>query len=751
MAKIVLTDVASLANTASAKAALNDNSAAIEAAMENTLSRDGTGPNAMAADLDMGEHTVLNVADPVAELDAVNKRSVSSLVDLRMSQIAQTIIEGTLRVDPFTATGGQQDFVLTDSPGTAANLWVMDQGIVMTPVTDYTLIGSDLKTLHFLTGRTAGAEIVARYVQLSPTDGLLRADLQNEAPTKGAALVMYKEAGTNTVARSISEILADGAILSVLSWIPKNLHAAIKNKTSTADLTTYIQQAITDVGVAGGGTIYFPRGLYNISATLDVPYNAVALLGAGSSGHYRVNDVEFTRASAATRIAWIGGAPVSGTPMIDFRTPNTSRTTGSGGMRDIMLDGAVVAKVGIALTSYNHGYFDNTHVIGCLEDGYLLRTADYTIPSSPAACQYNTFMNCKVTAHGGVGAWLTNECNGFRFTGPKYGTGGAVPSQSGDSSLNTLYSPVLHLAKGTMLMFEGAGQNVVYSPLGKAWAGSASGYDIIFGSADQDSNWPSPSGGQNIHPNAVPAKYNAVFWCEALVAAMSSQWVGGRPSWGNMVIGVSRGNNNDDVVIQNPRTGEQIAEIIYQTLGRSPSQNVKSRTYLNGRLDLVASDETPSYFPVMFLTKNSIVGNAGDGLAKIQWQFTNANGTDDKEGGTLYSTVVSATAGVETTRMSINPMVSGSQAQECMAWSNGVIVENSSAPVLTFQGYGTVNIDHAYYVDNLQVVGPRINGFATPSGTSTRTTFNTATVTTAQLAERFKALIEDLKTHGLFA
>ena len=132
-------------------------------------------------------------------------------------------------------------------------------------------------------------------------------------------------------------------------------------------------------------------------------------------------------------------------------------------------------------------------------------------------------------------------------------------------------------------------------------------------------------------------------------------------------------------------------------------------------------------------------------------QFTNANGTDDKEGGTLYSTVVSATAGVETTRMSINPMVSGSQAQECMAWSNGVIVENSSAPVLTFQGYGTVNIDHAYYVDNLQVVGPRINGFATPSGTSTRTTFNTATVTTAQLAERFKALIEDLKTHGLFA
>lgn len=37
---------------------------------------------------------------------------------------------------------------------------------------------------------------------------------------------------------------------------------------------------------------------------------------------------------------------------------------------------------------------------------------------------------------------------------------------------------------------------------------------------------------------------------------------------------------------------------------------------------------------------------------------------------------------------------------------------------------------------------------ATPTGTATRTAFDTATVTTEQLAQRFKALVEDQKTRG---
>lgn len=39
-------------------------------------------------------------------------------------------------------------------------------------------------------------------------------------------------------------------------------------------------------------------------------------------------------------------------------------------------------------------------------------------------------------------------------------------------------------------------------------------------------------------------------------------------------------------------------------------------------------------------------------------------------------------------------------------------------------------------------------GWAAPTGTASRATFDTATVTTAQLAQRVKALIDDLTAQG---
>lgn len=50
------------------------------------------------------------------------------------------------------------------------------------------------------------------------------------------------------------------------------------------------------------------------------------------------------------------------------------------------------------------------------------------------------------------------------------------------------------------------------------------------------------------------------------------------------------------------------------------------------------------------------------------------------------------------------------------------------------------------------VVGKRKTGWQRAAGTATRTSFNTATVTTAELAQRVKALIDDLHDdtgHGL--
>lgn len=67
----------------------------------------------------------------------------------------------------------------------------------------------------------------------------------------------------------------------------------------------------------------------------------------------------------------------------------------------------------------------------------------------------------------------------------------------------------------------------------------------------------------------------------------------------------------------------------------------------------------------------------------------------------------------------------------------------------TFAGNVNLTTGKTYKISALQVVGPRRTGWGTPTGTATRTAFDPATVTLPQLAERVKALIDDLTAHGL--
>jgi len=54
-----------------------------------------------------------------------------------------------------------------------------------------------------------------------------------------------------------------------------------------------------------------------------------------------------------------------------------------------------------------------------------------------------------------------------------------------------------------------------------------------------------------------------------------------------------------------------------------------------------------------------------------------------------------------------------------------------------------------YYILGNKIISARRTGWTAATGTATRTSFDTSTVTTAQLAERVKALLDDLIAHGL--
>lgn len=83
MAKITLNDISAGYGSTTV---INANNAAIEAAMENTLSRDGTGPNTMLANLDMNSNRITNLGAPTSVNDAVRLGDLDGTYDITINQ-----------------------------------------------------------------------------------------------------------------------------------------------------------------------------------------------------------------------------------------------------------------------------------------------------------------------------------------------------------------------------------------------------------------------------------------------------------------------------------------------------------------------------------------------------------------------------------------------------------------------------------------------------------------------------------------
>lgn len=83
------------------------------------------------------------------------------------------------------------------------------------------------------------------------------------------------------------------------------------------------------------------------------------------------------------------------------------------------------------------------------------------------------------------------------------------------------------------------------------------------------------------------------------------------------------------------------------------------------------------------------------------------------------------------------------------AWD--ISVNSGGTLLIEYDGVNKMMVANsgAILLNATQVVAPRQTGWQTDSGTLTRTTFTTSTVTTQQLAERVAALIQDLTAHGL--
>ncbi len=143
MAKLTLTDISSGYSSVSV---INANNALIETALENTLSRDGTSPNQMNANLDMNSYRVTNLVTAVSNDEPVTLGQANTLAGvtnpLTQDSVAavlwpQTAAETTAVVTPTNYQyepgdvrryGATLDGVADDTTALQA---AMDQGFVL--------------------------------------------------------------------------------------------------------------------------------------------------------------------------------------------------------------------------------------------------------------------------------------------------------------------------------------------------------------------------------------------------------------------------------------------------------------------------------------------------------------------------------------------------------------------------------------------------------------------------------------------
>lgn len=109
MAKLTLNDIASGFQSTTAA---NTNNALIEAALENTLSRDGASPNQMESDFDMNSNRILNLPDPIDPGEPVTLRvydaaSSPSAAAALVSAAAALVSEGNAAASEIASAASE--------------------------------------------------------------------------------------------------------------------------------------------------------------------------------------------------------------------------------------------------------------------------------------------------------------------------------------------------------------------------------------------------------------------------------------------------------------------------------------------------------------------------------------------------------------------------------------------------------------------------------------------------------------------
>jgi hypothetical protein len=248
-------DITTIASGYYSRQALNSNFENLQTGFDNTLSLDGSTPNAMGADLDMNSNDILNA-------DVVNA-SALRLDGVLVSSSSLAASGATLFSTEHTGDGTTVAYSTTYQAFIKDNTQVYIDGVYQNKA-GYSISGTTLTFSEAPPLNAAIEIVVARSLDVAGTD---------------AANVGYTQGGTGSTSRTVEAKLQDtvsvkdfGAVGDGVTDDTAAIQAAIDSISNAANL-----------GRGGGTVLLFPFGSYIISSSLLIDQKNIDIQGDGST------------------------------------------------------------------------------------------------------------------------------------------------------------------------------------------------------------------------------------------------------------------------------------------------------------------------------------------------------------------------------------------------------------------------------------------------------------------------------------